>query len=187
MSYFADGDDLAAELAASLKLFLATPEGQQAAKQASGGFEIVEDGPKEPTVLIDTINPASSTALILGEHARVEAGAAQAGAHVRLTADGDALHDMLAENYDAGQIARAIEEKRVRVTGPPWSLDALIVLVGLYGGFYRRSLEERQRTDLLNTPTPPPAGHWEVEVPRPEDYVGVVLPARAEFTKTMSR
>jgi hypothetical protein len=187
MPYFSTAADLATELAASFELFLATAEGRRAAEQAASGFDVGDGLPDEPTILITTSGPATSTTLILGENARVQSGGGQVLAQVRLTADADALHDVLLENYDAGQIARAVEEKRLSVSGAPWSRDSLIVLAGAFAGAYRRSLEQRERDDLLNTPAPTPAGVWEVPVPRPEDFMGAVVPARMRFNKTTRR
>jgi hypothetical protein len=187
LSYFKNADDLSAELAASFDLFLSTEEGRRAAGLAAAGFDLGDGLPEEPMVVVVTSNPSTTTTLVLGENAHVEVGGEDIPAQVRMTADADALHDLLMENYDAGQIARAVEEHRLSVPGPPWSLDALIVLAGAFGGFYRRSLEQRGRTDLLETPPPPPAGVWEVAVPRPEDFMGGVVPARRQFNQATSK
>jgi hypothetical protein len=170
-----------------LELFLDSPPGRQAARDAAAGFDMGDGLPEEPLVVLITTNPATSTTLVLGENARVERGDAQQNAQVKFTAESNALHDLLAENYDAGQIARAIEENRLSIAGSPWSLDALIILAGHFGGVYRASLESRQREDLLNTPVPPPAGDWEVPIPRPEDFVGITIPARRAFARANSR
>jgi hypothetical protein len=187
VSYFAQAEDLEAELRAALELFLATDEGHQAARAAVAGFDRGPGLPDEPTVAITTRDPAVSMKLLLGDRARVEAGAPDEPAHVQFTTDADALHDLLAENYDAGQIARAVEEKRLAVAGPPWSLDALIVLAGAFAGCYRRSLEQRGRVDLLEAALPAAAGVWQVPVPRPEDFVRVVVAQRRQFNQSMSR
>lgn len=187
MSYFSTADDLSKELVASFELFLATDEGRRAAELADSGFDLGDGLPEEPTVVVVTSRPTTTTTLVLGKEARVEAGREQDRAQVRMDADADALHDLLMENYDAGQIARAVEENRLSVSGPPWSLDALIVLAGAFAGCYRRSLEQRGRTDLLETPVPAPAGVWEVPVPRPEDFIGAVVPARRQFNQATSK
>lgn len=187
MSYFQDAEDLSAEVAAAFELFLSTETGRQAALKAAGGFDRGDGFPDEPVAVVITSDPETATTLVLGEKARVEPGGADLPAQVQFSADANALHDLLAENYDAGQIARAVEEKRLKVSGPPWTLDALIVLAGAFGGCYRRSLEQRGRTDLLETPAPAPAGVWEVPVPRPEDFMGTVIPARRKFNQSMSK
>lgn len=187
MSYFNTANDLSTELVAAFELFLATQEGRRAAELAELGFDLGEGLPEEPTVMLVTSEPETVTTLILGKKARVEVGGEQDRGHVRMSADADALHDLLMENYDAGQIARAIEENRLGVSGPPWSLDALIVLAGAFAGCYRRSLEQRGRTDLLQTPAPAPAGIWEVPIPRPEDFMATVVPARRQFNQTTSK
>ncbi len=187
MAYFTTAADLADELAASFELFLATAEGRHAAKQAASGFDVGDGLPEEPAVLVVTANPATATTLVLGDNARVERSGEQVRAQVRLTADADVLHDVLLENYDAGQIARAVEEKRLSVSGSPWSLDSLIVLAGAFAGSYRRSLEQRGRNDLLQTPAPAPAGVWEVDVPDPADFVGAVVPGRRQFNTSTKR
>jgi hypothetical protein len=187
MSYFVSAEELCAELVAAFEQFLGTEKGRQAAALAASGFDHGSGLPDEPTVLVVTSEPASVTTLVLGDSARAEAGGQNTLAHVRLTADADALHDLLLENYDAGQIARAVEEKRLGVSGPPWSLDALIVLAGAFAGHYRSSLERRGRTDLLHTPAPAPAGVWEVPVPRPSDFVGTVVAGRRQFNQSTSR
>ncbi|MDV6286981.1 hypothetical protein [Rhodococcus jostii] len=187
MGYFSNADELSTELIASLELFLASEDGHRAAELAVTGFDLGDGLPDEPLVAITTSNPSTTTTLILGSNARVEANNEEERAQVRLNADADSLHDLLLENYDAGQIARAVEEHRLSVSGSPWSLDALIVLAGAYAGFYRRSLEERGRQALLETPAPAPSGIWEVPVPRPEDFMGVVVPARRQFAQRMSR
>lgn len=186
MTYFSTAAVLAAELAASVDLFLAAEEGRRAAEQAASGFDVGGGLPDEPMVLVVTSNPSTAITLVLGENARVEVGGEQVRAQVRLTADADALHDLLLEKYDAGQIARAVEERRLTVSGSPWSLDSLIVFAGAFAGAYRRSLEQRGRSDLLQTPEPAPAGVWEVAVPDPADFVGAVVPARRHFNKIMS-
>jgi len=187
MSYFQSAEDLAAELEATLRLFLGTDRGREAAVDAAAGFDQGDGLPDEPLVVVVTSDPATATTLVLGENPRVESGGESLPAQVQFTADANALHDLLLENFDAGQIARAIEEKRLGVSGPPWSLDALIVLAGAFAGSYRSSLEGRGRTDLLNTPTPPPAGVWDVAVPRPEDFMGTVVRGRREFNERTSR
>ncbi|WP_406349306.1 hypothetical protein OHA44_37205 [Streptomyces sp. NBC_00144] len=187
MSYFAHAEELVGELRAALELFLSTPEGKEAAKTAASGFDKGEGLPDEPSVVLVTSAPETATTLVLGDRPRVEDGGTELAAQVQFQADGNALHNLLLEKFDAGQIARAIEEKRLSVSGPPWALDALIVLAGALTGAYRASLEQRGRDDLLNTPAPPPAGVWEVPVPRPEDFMGAVVPARRQFTQTTSR
>lgn len=187
MSYFRTSDDLSAELAASFELFLSDEGGREAAAVAASGFDQGDGLPDEPMIVLVTSNPSTALMLILGENARVEVGGEEVPSQVKFTADASALHDLLLENYDAGQIARAVEEKRIQVSGPPWSLDALITLAGAFAGSYRSSLERRGRTDLLNTPAPAPAGFWEVPVPRPEDFMGAVVPARRQFTQTTKR
>lgn len=187
MSYFKDAEDLTEELAAAFELFLATDDGRNAAERAASGFDQGDGLPTEPQVLVVTTDPTSATTLVFGEKARFDRVGGDTPAQVQFSADANALHDLLLENYDAGQIARAVEEKRLGVSGPPWSLDALIVVAGVFAGFYRRSLEQRSRTDLLDTPKPPPAGIWEVPVPRPEDFMGAVVPERRKFTNTYSK
>jgi len=187
MSYFRNADEAAAELGAAFEFFLSHEDGRRAAAVAAAGFDQGDGLPDEPTVVVVTSEPSTALTLVLGESARVETGGDEISSQVKFTADASALHDLLLENYDAGQIARAVEEKRIQVSGPPWSLDALITLAGAFAGSYRSSLERRGRTDLLNTPAPAPAGIWEVPVPRPEDFMGVVVPARRQFTQTTKR
>jgi hypothetical protein len=187
VSYFGNAEDVYQELAATFELFLSEPAGREAALAASDGFDRGDGLPEEPIVVVMTSDPATSLMLILGENARVKRGGQDLAAQVQVTADASSLHDLLLENYDAGQIARAVEEKRIKVSGPPWSLDALIVLAGALEGFYRRSLEQRGRTDLLTTPAPPAAGIWEVPIPNPEDFMGAVVPARRRFNQTTTR
>jgi hypothetical protein len=187
VSYFRSAEDVFAELAAAFEFFLSREDGRQAAADAASGFDQGDGLPDEPTVVLITSNPSTALTLILGENARVEAGGAEISAQVQFRADASSLHDLLLETYDAGQIARAVEEKRIQVSAPPWSLDALITLAGTFAGSYRNSLEQRGRTDLLNTPAPAPAGIWEVAVPRPEDFMGAVVPARRKFTQTTKR
>jgi len=187
MSYFRDADDLAAEIRAAFDVFLETESGRAAAAAAADGFDQGDGLPDEPAVVVMTSDPPTATTLFLGDDARVEAGGEDLPAQVQLTADANALHDLLLERYDAGQIARAVEEKRLVVSGPPWSLDALIVLAGAFAGSYRSSLERRGRDDLLDAPLPAPAGVWEVPIPRPEDFMGAVVPARRDFNQKTSR
>jgi hypothetical protein len=183
VSYFKDAQDLSAEVAAAFELFLSTQEGKEAAHVAAAGFDLGDGLPEEPVAVVITSDPETATMLVLGDKARVEQGGRDVPAQVQFSSDANTLHDFLAENYDAGQLARAVEEKRLSVSGPPWSLDALIVLAGAFGGVYRRSLEQRGRTDLLETLAPAPSGVWEVPVPRPEDFVGAVIPARRKFNQ----
>lgn len=187
MSYFSNAEEASAEFAASFEFFLSHEDGRRAAAAAASGFDRGDGLPEEPTVVLVTSNPSTALTLVLGENARVEVGGEDISSQVKFTADASALHDLLLENYDAGQIARAVEEKRIQVSGPPWSLDALITLAGAFAGSYRSSLESRGRSDLLNTPQPAPAGFWEVPVPRPEDFMGVVVPERRKFTQTTKR
>lgn len=187
MSYFSDAEQLTEELKAAFELFLSTDKGREAAVAAKSGFDQGDGLPDEPMVVVLTTDPESAITLVLGDEARVVLGGHDRPVQVRLNADASALHDLLLENYDAGQIARAVEEKRLGVSGPPWSLDALIVLVGAFAGIYRRSLEARGRTDLLNTPAPAPSGVWEVPIPRPEDFMGATVPARRDFIRKTSQ
>lgn len=187
MGYFNSAEELSAELVASLELFLDTDGGRLAAESAVNGFDLGEGFPGEPLVNIVTSDPKTITTLVLGTKARVEIHEQEPVAQVQLTADADSLHDLLLENYDAGQIARAVEEHRVSVSGSPWSLDALIVLAGMYAGFYRESLEQRGSHQLLQTLPPAPSGVWEVAVPRPEDFMAAVVPERRQFTQKMSK
>jgi hypothetical protein len=187
VSYFRNAEDVLAELAAAFDFFLSHEEGRQAAAAAAPGFDLGDGLPDEPTVAVVTSNPSTALTLILGENARVERGGEEISAQVQFTADASSLHDLLLENYDAAQIARAVEAKRIQVSAPPWSLDALITLAGAFAGSYRNSLEQRGRIDFLNTPTPPPAGIWEVPIPRPEDFMGAVVPARRQFNQTTKR
>lgn len=187
MTYYKSADDLLTELTATFDLFLSTDAGLAAAAATTGGFDLGEDLPEEPRVLVTTTSPETALTLVLGTKARVEPGGEDAPAQVRLSADADVLHDLLLEKSDASQIARAIEEKRLSVSGPPWSLDSLIVLAGAFAGSYGASLEQRGREDLLNTPAPAPAGVWEVPVPRPEDFVGGVIPQRRRFNQSTSK
>lgn len=187
MTYFSSSDDVSAELVALFDELLSTKEGRDAARTAGAAFEIDPES-QEPTVAIVTTEPASTTLLILGGSARVQASASgEHAAQIVLTADADALHDLLIENYDAGQIARAIEERRITFSGAPWALDALILLAGQLPDRYRASLTRRGRDDLLNPPPAAPAGFWEVSVPRPEDYLGTVVAGRRTFIQTTSK
>jgi hypothetical protein len=187
MSYFASAEDLTAELTAALESFLDSDRGRNAARAAAAGFDLGDGLPEEPALVLITRNPDAAVTLILGDNAHVRRGGQDIPAQAQLRADADALHDTLAENYDAGQIARAVEEGRLNVSGPPWCLDALIVLAGAFAGFYRESLQRRDRQDLLSTSSPAPAGVWDVAVPRPEDFMGAVVPARREFNQRYSR
>ncbi len=187
MTYFVDSEDAATELAAAFSYFLSAPAGAQAAALASEGFDLGKGLPNEATLLLVTSEPTTRTVVVLGTSPSAVNVGEDVAAHVRLDADCDTLHDVLLENYDAGQIARAVEERRLILSGPPWSKDALIVLAGAFGSTYRASLEGRGRADLLNTPAPVPAGTWVVDVPSADEFVGVVLAGRRKFAQTTSR
>ncbi|MGJ3558584.1 hypothetical protein ACR6C2_04915 [Streptomyces sp. INA 01156] len=79
MSYFSTADDLSKELVASFELFLATDEGRRAAELADSGFDLGDGLPEEPTVVVVTSRPTTTTTLVLGKEARVEAGGSRTG------------------------------------------------------------------------------------------------------------
>jgi|SRR5215207_10104327 len=171
MGYFRDSEELTEEIRAALELFLSSPEGTAAASSAAERFA------DEAVVELTTFAPETKVTVDLRRR-RVETREPAEGAEVRLRAEADALHDLMVDHMDAGQIARALEERRIQVVGSPRQLDALIVIAGAIGDCWRRSLEQRGRQDLLSTPEPPPAGDWSTERMDPELFVSEELAAR---------
>lgn len=179
MAYFRDGHDIAAELVAALEAYVSSTEGAAATAQAAREFQAGE----EAVVLFETSNPEAAVRLDLRNRTVARGGGA---ATVGLRMDADTMHDLMLDRLDGGQIARAFEEGRLAITGPPWALDALVKISQSVSQCWRQSLEARGRQDLLSAPPPPPAGVWE-KYYDPEVFVEQIIPERKRRIQEYTR
>lgn len=144
MTHFASSTELEEELTAFVARFFAA----RADGQASG----------LPRVLLRTLDPAAVLTIDFGRGV-VERGEV-GDSDVVLDVDADALHDVLLDRVDPVQLSRLYETGRVRFSGAPADLSALIVLATPLGAAYAESLRDRGREELLATAPPPAAAVW---------------------------
>lgn len=151
MSYYTSQEELQRELVAFLTAFLSSDQGARATEAARA----LGDSAK---LCLHIVDPDTTVSVDFFS-GRVVLDAVD-GADVDIEIEADALHDILLERLDPVQISRLYETDRVHFRGSAQHLAALIMLAGPLAPFYRRSLADRGRDDLLGTPAPPTRTQW---------------------------
>ncbi len=88
------------------------------------------------------------------------------------------LNLLLLDYLGPVEISRLLEEERLRLSGPPPVLAALLVAAGEIQPHYPASLAEQGRDDLLATPRPETGAIWSSEH-APKPVFGVRRPWQA--------
>jgi hypothetical protein len=169
-SYYATGADLERELVACLTAFLESEAGHSAVVTAreSGESATLELALVDPEVTLSVDFAVGS--VLVGS-----AGAAD----VAIEMEADDLHDILLERMGPVQISQLYETDRLRFRGPAHHLAALIVLAAPLAPFYRETLTQHGRQDLLDTPASPMSFEWG----SPEDPIKRVIGRRRPWQR----
>jgi hypothetical protein len=141
---------------------------------------------QQATVAIVTSDPDAScfVDLTLG---RVDSPASGVEATAKLEIEADLLHEMMMGTLHSGAIAHAYDDGRMKVSGPPSALRALLPIATAFSALWQKAAIESPRADALVSVKPRPAALWSVEPVSPEVFIGQVIPSRRRKTDNLNR
>jgi hypothetical protein len=163
MSLFATAEDLETELLPTLREYLASPAGVEAAAAVKG----LDAG----SVVMLRITDPEATVWV--DIASGEAGSGERDDAVsQLAIDADSIHHLGMNQLAPGQVARAIEERRIDATGSFELMLLLLRSLPPLGEVWQDVLRAHERQDLLEAPAPPEADIYTIEAEsRRQGYV----------------
>ena len=181
MKYFRTGDDVVALIEDAVGLLLESAHGRAAAAAfRGGGCTRVELGTRDPesAVIVDfaTGTVTRTTAASTEPPADAEGSTGEAG--VLLEMEADLLHTMMMGTLHTGDIARAYDEERITMHGPPAALQALVSLATPLSEAWQRSAARSARSSTLQAVEPGRGRIWRAPPIDAEHFVGEVIPAR---------
>jgi hypothetical protein len=145
MSLFASAEDIEGELVPTLRDFLGSPAGAEAADAVRG----LDAG---SVMLLRISDPETA---IWVDFASGEVGSGDRDdAASQLAIDADSVHHLGMNQLAPGQVARAIEERRVDATGSFELMLLLLRSLPPLGDVWRETLHAHDRDDLLGAPAP---------------------------------
>jgi hypothetical protein len=169
-SYYATGQDLERELVACLTAFLESEAGH-------GAVVAARESGESATLELTLVDPELTLSVDFAV-GRVVVGSAEA-ADVEIEMEANDLHDILLERMGPVQISQLYETDRLRFRGAAHHLAALIVLAAPLAPFYRDTLAQHGRQDLLDTPASPASFEWGA----PEDPIKRVIGRRRPWQR----
>lgn len=183
MTYFRTSDEVTALIEDAVGVLLQSAEGRDAAAAAVAGFadgcaqvEVRTRHPGSVTV-IDLAGTVSAASANESAGASGSAGAGGATGAV-LEMDADLLHTMMMGTLHTGEIARAYDEERITMNGPPAALQALVRLATPLSKAWQRSAARSPRSSTLQAVEPGRSQIWSAPPIDAEKFVGEVIPAR---------